>query len=52
MSDQSNPRRPKRGEYRPKAETLALLKVSGTGRIFIYWIAHHAEVAELADAPA
>jgi epoxyqueuosine reductase len=27
--DQGNPRRPKRGSYRPKAETLALLKVSG-----------------------
>jgi ferredoxin len=29
MPDQSNPRRPKRKTYRPKAETLALLKVSG-----------------------
>jgi epoxyqueuosine reductase QueG len=29
MSDQPNPRRPKRGQYRPKPETLALLKVSG-----------------------
>ena len=29
MSDQPNPRRPKPGQYRPKAETLALLKVSG-----------------------
>jgi epoxyqueuosine reductase len=27
--EQSNPRRPKRGSYRPKPETLALLKVSG-----------------------
>jgi len=27
--DQVNPRRPKRGSYKPKAETLALLKVSG-----------------------
>jgi hypothetical protein len=27
--DQSNPRRPKRGSYKPRAETLALLKVSG-----------------------
>src|SRR5580658_10493773 len=27
--DQANPRRPKRGTYKPKAETLALLKVSG-----------------------
>src|ERR1035441_9820267 len=26
---QGNPRRPKRGSYKPKAETLALLKVSG-----------------------
>jgi ferredoxin len=29
MSEQPNPRRPKRNTYRPKAETLALLKVSG-----------------------
>ena len=29
MSDSPNPRRPKRGQYRPKPETLALLKVSG-----------------------
>ncbi len=29
MTDQHNPRRPKRGAYRAKAETLALLKVSG-----------------------
>jgi ferredoxin len=29
VSDQPPPARPKRGEYRPKAETLALLKVSG-----------------------
>jgi epoxyqueuosine reductase len=29
MPDQPNPRRPKRDSYRPKAETLALLKVSG-----------------------
>jgi len=29
IRDQVNPRRPKRGSYRPKAETLALLKVSG-----------------------
>lgn len=29
MSDQPRPARPKRGEYRPKAETLALLTVSG-----------------------
>jgi epoxyqueuosine reductase len=29
MPDQPNPRRPKRGGYRPKKETLALLKVSG-----------------------
>jgi epoxyqueuosine reductase len=29
MSDQPNPRRPKRGQYRPKPETLALLTVSG-----------------------
>jgi len=28
MSDPGNPRRPKRGQYRPKPETLALLKVS------------------------
>jgi Pyruvate/2-oxoacid:ferredoxin oxidoreductase delta subunit len=27
--DQVNPRRPKRGSYKPKAETVALLKVSG-----------------------
>ena len=27
--EETNPRRPKRGTYRPKAETLALLKVSG-----------------------
>jgi len=27
--DQENPRRPKRGSYKPRAETLALLKVSG-----------------------
>src|SRR5271169_6128225 len=27
--DQSNPRRPKRERYRPRPETLALLKVSG-----------------------
>src|ERR1700721_1266914 len=27
--DEVNPRRPKRDSYRPKAETLALLKVSG-----------------------
>ena len=27
--DQGNPRRPKRGSYKPRAETLALLKVSG-----------------------
>lgn len=27
--NQVNPRRPKRGSYRPKPETLALLKVSG-----------------------
>ena len=29
MSEQSNPRRPRRNTYKPKAETLALLKVSG-----------------------
>jgi ferredoxin len=29
MPDEPNPRRPKRGSYTPKAETLALLKVSG-----------------------
>jgi ferredoxin len=29
MPDQPNPRRPKRGDYKPKEETLALLKVSG-----------------------
>jgi ferredoxin len=29
MLDQPNSRRPKRGNYRPKSETLALLKVSG-----------------------
>jgi epoxyqueuosine reductase len=29
MPDQKNPRRPKRDSYSPKAETLALLKVSG-----------------------
>jgi ferredoxin len=29
MPDQPNPRRPKRDSYRPKPETLALLKVSG-----------------------
>jgi epoxyqueuosine reductase len=29
MPDQPNPRRPKRGRYSPKPETLALLKVSG-----------------------
>jgi epoxyqueuosine reductase len=29
MADQPNPRRPKRGSYKPKPETLALLKVSG-----------------------
>src|SRR5215470_15472548 len=29
MPDPPNPRRPKRGSYRPKPETLALLKVSG-----------------------
>ena len=29
MPDQPNPRRPKRGQYRPRPETLALLKVSG-----------------------
>jgi ferredoxin len=29
MSDQPNPRRPKRRSYSPKPETLALLKVSG-----------------------
>jgi epoxyqueuosine reductase len=29
MPDQPNPRRPKRDSYRPKKETLALLKVSG-----------------------
>ena len=29
MPDEPNPRRPKREQYRPKAETLALLKVSG-----------------------
>ena len=29
MPEQVNPRRPKRESYRPKAETLALLKVSG-----------------------
>ena len=29
MAEQPNPRRPKRGSYKPKAETLALLKVSG-----------------------
>lgn len=29
MPDQPNPRRPKRHSYSPKAETLALLKVSG-----------------------
>jgi len=28
MTEQYNPRRPKRGEYQPKPETLALLKVS------------------------
>jgi epoxyqueuosine reductase len=28
-SEQVNPRRPKRGSYKPKPETLALLKVSG-----------------------
>ena len=27
--DQGNPRRPKRGSYKPRTETLALLKVSG-----------------------
>ena len=27
--DQVNPRRPKRGSYKPKAETVALLTVSG-----------------------
>src|ERR1700674_5550936 len=27
--DQVNPRRPKRGSYKPKPETVALLKVSG-----------------------
>src|ERR1035438_3112145 len=27
--DQSNPRRPKRGSYKPRPETVALLKVSG-----------------------
>ncbi len=29
MINQANPRRPKRGSYQPKPETLALLKVSG-----------------------
>jgi epoxyqueuosine reductase len=29
VPDEPNPRRPKREQYRPKAETLALLKVSG-----------------------
>jgi epoxyqueuosine reductase len=29
MPDEPNPRRPKREQYRPKAETLALLKTSG-----------------------
>src|ERR1700733_15393054 len=29
MADQPNPRRPKRGSYKPKPETIALLKVSG-----------------------
>src|ERR1700689_5954575 len=29
IQEQPNPRRPKRDSYRPKAETLALLKVSG-----------------------
>jgi hypothetical protein len=29
VTDQANPRRPKRGSYQPKPETLALLKVSG-----------------------
>jgi epoxyqueuosine reductase len=29
MADQPNPRRPKKGSYAPKAETLALLKTSG-----------------------
>jgi epoxyqueuosine reductase len=29
VNDQTNPRRPKRGTYRPKPETLALLKTSG-----------------------
>src|ERR1700678_4123521 len=27
--DQANPRRPKRGSYKPRPETVALLKVSG-----------------------
>lgn len=29
MTEQKNPRRPRQEQYRPKAETLALLKVSG-----------------------
>jgi epoxyqueuosine reductase len=29
VNNQTNPRRPKRGSYRPKPETLALLKTSG-----------------------
>jgi epoxyqueuosine reductase len=29
VQDEPNPRRPKREQYRPKEETLALLKVSG-----------------------
>jgi epoxyqueuosine reductase len=29
VNNQANPRRPKRGSYRPKPETLALLKTSG-----------------------